>query len=120
MKTKREEIKELIRKIQSQQKKEAGQGSAKGSPGEQEVAGEDTEEGVEIQIQNFPVSPWGALSGLTRLPTYSLLLWHDGPIYRVGLPLPGQAWRSVRLPSCCQGQAWLYAAGLPPPPPIIS
>uniref|UniRef100_A0A674EFU2 SUMO specific peptidase 6 n=1 Tax=Salmo trutta TaxID=8032 RepID=A0A674EFU2_SALTR len=57
MKTKREEIKELIRKIQSQQKKEAGQGSAKGSPGEQEVAGEDTEEGVEIQIQNFPVSP---------------------------------------------------------------
>ncbi|XP_020310528.1 sentrin-specific protease 6 isoform X1 [Oncorhynchus kisutch] len=57
MKTKREEIKELIRKIQSQQKKEAGQGSAKGSPEEQEVGGEDTEEGVEIQIQNFPVSP---------------------------------------------------------------
>lgn len=57
MKTKREEIKELIRKIQSQQKKEAGQSSAKGSPGEPEVGGEDTEEGVEIQIQNFPVSP---------------------------------------------------------------
>ncbi|CAB1340390.1 unnamed protein product [Coregonus sp. 'balchen'] len=57
MKTKREEIKELIRKIQSQQKKEAGQGSAKGSPGEQEVGGEDTDEGVEIEIQNLPVSP---------------------------------------------------------------
>lgn len=114
MKTKREEIKELIRKIQSQQKKEAGQSSAKGSPGEPEVGGEDTEEGVEIQIQNFPVSPWGALSGLTRLPTYSLLLWHDGPIYRVGLPLPGQAWRSVRLPSCCQGL--ITCCWITPPP----
>lgn len=123
MKTKREEIKELIRKIQSQQKKEAGQSSAKGSPGEPEVGGEDTEEGVEIQIQNFPVSPWGALSGLTRLPTYSLLLWHDGPIYRVGLPLPGQAWRSVRLPSCCQGLitcCWITPPPLFPNCPIPS
>ena len=39
MKTKREEIKELIRKIQTQQeldKKEAAQGSATGSPQEQD------------------------------------------------------------------------------------
>ncbi|XP_034143708.1 sentrin-specific protease 6 isoform X3 [Esox lucius] len=59
MKTKREEIKELILKIQTQQetdKKEAGQGSAKGSPGGQEVGEEDSAEGVEIQIQNLPVS----------------------------------------------------------------
>lgn len=55
MKTKREEIKELILNIQAQQEMEAGQGSAKGSPGEQEVGEEDTGEGVEIQ--NLPVSP---------------------------------------------------------------
>uniref|UniRef100_A0A674BJZ6 SUMO specific peptidase 6 n=1 Tax=Salmo trutta TaxID=8032 RepID=A0A674BJZ6_SALTR len=55
MKTKREEIKELILNIQAQQEMEAGQGSAKGSPGEQEVGEEDTGEGVEIQ--NLHVSP---------------------------------------------------------------
>ncbi|CAB1342762.1 unnamed protein product, partial [Coregonus sp. 'balchen'] len=55
MKTKREEIKELILKIQAQQEMKAGQGSAKCSPAEQEVGEEDTGEGVEIQ--NLPVSP---------------------------------------------------------------
>ncbi|XP_031692870.1 sentrin-specific protease 6 isoform X1 [Oncorhynchus kisutch] len=55
MKTKREEIKELILNIQAQQEMEVGQGSAKGSPGGQEVGEEDTGEGVEIQ--NLPVSP---------------------------------------------------------------
>ncbi|KAJ8008902.1 hypothetical protein DPEC_G00083250 [Dallia pectoralis] len=60
MKTKRKEIRELILNIQTQQetnKKEACQGPAKSSPGEQKVAVEDSAKGVEIEIQNLPVSP---------------------------------------------------------------
>ncbi|KAL0967294.1 hypothetical protein UPYG_G00250400 [Umbra pygmaea] len=60
MKTKREEIKELILNIQTKQlmdRKEAGKGSAKSSPAEPEVEGVDPVDGVEIQIQNVPVSP---------------------------------------------------------------